>query len=231
MLLRQKRAQVALDYLVIVGVALSLIVVVVGVLVGYSNSLSVAFGQDTLSTAASTIAGQANYVYSLAPGSMSTAKINFPTMDFPGSHFCGKELILSHGGSFYVAQADTNVSGLLPATPGLNDVLVRSVEINGTDNIQVGLDRALAFVGFNYTLSGNTLNYTVNFYNYTGSIIKSQQFFKISIYSSSGVLMNSTVESANSGTYSGSFLLVNPQNASALFVAPTGSGSIFSTCI
>jgi len=231
MLAGRKRGQIALDYLVIVGLAMALIVLLIGILVTYSGSLSTAFGQDTLSTAATAIVEQVNYVYSLSPGSMSTTAIDFPTMDFPASHFCGKEAILSYQNSFSVAQADINMSGLLPTTPGLDDLLVRSVDVNGTDTIQVGLYRSISFVGFNYTLSGNILNYSVEFYNYSGGIIRSPQVFELSVYSPSEALINNTIETAPSGAYSGSILLANPQAASFLLISPIGKGVVFSTCI
>ncbi|MGC8682231.1 MAG: hypothetical protein ACP5TF_02980 [Candidatus Acidifodinimicrobium sp.] len=231
MLASHKRGQIALDYLVIVGLAMALIVLLIGILVTYSGSLSTAFGQDTLSTAATAIVEQVNYVYSLSPGSISTTAIDFPAMDFPMSHFCGKEAILSYQNSFSVEQAYVNISGLLPTTPGLNDVLVRNVDLNGTDTVQIGLYRSISFVGFNYTLSGNILNYAVEFYNSSGGIIKSPQTFELSVYSPSYSLINTTVETAPSGTYSGSILLANPQAASVLLISPIGKGVVFSTCI
>ncbi|MEM3192287.1 MAG: hypothetical protein QW292_09395 [Candidatus Parvarchaeota archaeon] len=225
------RGQIALDYLVIAGLAIGLIVAVVGILALYSGYLSIGMGQGTLSTISNTITGQVNYVYSLAPGSLSTIPANFPVINPISSHFCGKELILSYRNSFFVSNARANMSGLLPTTPGLDDILVRSIEVNGTEEVQVGLYRPISFVGFNYTLANSVLSYTVNFYNHGGSPINFSQLFEISVYSSNETLINSTIEMSNSGTYSGSMLLSSSIAPAIVLVEPSGSGTIFSECI
>lgn len=220
--------QFALDYLIIVGVAMISLLLALYLLYTYSYSFSVGSNENQLSSLSSAILSNANEVASESDGAQSSFLISFPQLNPYSSFFCFNQFTFSSSSGSFTYSLNSNISGFMPTTAGLDRVLIRKEIIGNQSYIQFGLFRAIAFVNFTASLSSNTINYKFGFYNSSYGLVTSSVPFNIEIFSKNGTSLYNSSGSAN-GIVTGSITLSSQPYR--IFIIPLGQQEIFSTCI
>ncbi len=194
-----KRAQFITEYLLVIGIALVIIVAFTLYITLYYISYSNASNSNQIYTAADSIIQEANYISSEGVGSKISFPVNFPVLSASSSLFCGSSFKITSDGYSSITEANAEIEGVLPLNAG-NSVLY--ARYNGSNLVQIGVDRPVAFITYNYAISGKYLIYNISFYNLSYYPAKNTGF-NISVLYQNGTSINSTVGSAVSGKVNG----------------------------
>jgi hypothetical protein len=220
--------QFTTEYLVIIGIALTIIVaflVYVFIFYGsyYSSSVS-----NQVTTVANAIVQGANYVSSEGVGSKTSLTIDFPLLEnISGisSYFCGSYVKISSSTYSSIAQANVDLEGLLPSSAGNYVVYATYASPN---LVQIGLNAPITYINSTYTINVNSLTYNLSFFN-ASYLPAASTKFNLSIFSPSGSLIKSVTGTANAkGFFYNSVTLttVLPEFIMAVFPSTSSGKSI-----
>ncbi len=223
------KGQYALDYLVIIGMSMSALLIAVYLLYINSNDFSIGSNQNQLSYTSSVLLNEINYISSQSLGAQSSSLISFPILYLNRSFFCFNHITLSSSSGSFTYALNQNVSGFLPANSGLYDVIIRKELISNQSSIQVGLYAPISFVNFSATISGKTLNYKFGFYNASYALIRNVTNYNLFIYNLSMSLLYSTFQSTDGIVSSSVNLPSNPPYL--VLIEPINNQQVFSTCV
>ena len=122
------KAQAAVEYIIMVGVVLSIAVTIFYYAVSYSSeSIAISKSKEGVES----IAKSVNYVYSLGQGTRTTVFIDIPTNvidTYIIANEIGVKVSTSAGITDVYATAMTNISGSLPTTPGRHFIIIKNTE-------------------------------------------------------------------------------------------------------
>jgi uncharacterized protein (UPF0333 family) len=225
-MLDNRKGQYSVEYTIIIGIGLGIIAAFLIYITFFYGSFSLSSSASQIKTLSDTIANHVNYIASEGPGSMQTFPITLPLLQQQYSFFCGDIIKLQTTTELGVSKPGENVSGMLPLTSGTFDAFARAE--NGSAII--GLRFLISYVLGSYSVSSNTLSYSLSFYNYSGDLKGTA--FNISLLSTGGAYITSAKSSTTSGQASGTLTL--PSSAPVeyvLEVTPSGSGDYYSTCV
>lgn len=225
--IRTKRSQFTTEYLIIIAIAIAIIALfLVYVFIYYTNYTNNANAQ-AVTTIVDAITSHANYVLATGGGSESAFPLVFPALNITGSYFCGSYIRAATGSTSAVAAATANIVGLLPTKPG--NYLVYAKYQNGSF-VEIGIESALAYINYSYSVSGSKLYYNLSFQNQSGSLVPGVPF-NISIYSASYKYINSTIGGGGAGTVSGSLHLPATYPSYLVYVLSSRYSEIAASCL
>ncbi len=223
-----RKSQFATDYLVIIGVGMVVLAAVIFVLYAYYFGSSTNTSSNALELSTNQLKSSIDQVYAESSGAQASFYVEFPQISPAKSFFCENTITITSSTGSYTAQVDTNVSGLLPTTAGLDKVIIKNYISNGKAVINVGLSRSLSFVDFGAKLSGDTVNYNVSFYNSSGGIMNNVNFM-IKLIDKNGTVLNESGGTA-SGVFSSSISSSSPPPY-LIMIFPISHSEVFSTCV
>ena len=121
------KAQAAVEYVVIIGVVLSIAITIFYFAMSYfSESVALSKAKES----AEAVARNVDYVYSLGEGTRTTVSIDLPN-NIIDSTIAGNEIIFkistSAGKSDVYATAMTGPTGELPKTPGRHFLVIENI--------------------------------------------------------------------------------------------------------
>ncbi len=189
-----KKAQFITEYIIVIGIALSIIAVfLVYVLVyysGYSNSSN----SNQISTITNSIVQEANYVFSEGVGSKTSFTLGFPDLQVINSFFCGDYIKVTSSQYSSVSRADEELEGLLPLKQG---TYVMYARYNQTGIVQIGLDSGVSYINYTYSYdsSKDLLFYNLTFFDsqyLISSGVAGIVPYNITVFSVNGVYLNSS---------------------------------------
>ncbi len=229
-----KKAQFATEYLVITGIALSIIAVFIAYVLVYYSSYTTESNNDQLSTITSSIVQQANYVFSEGIGSKTSFTIDFPTIQTLNSFFCGDYIKITSPQYSSIGRAEVKLEGVLPATSGNYVMYAR---YNQTGIVEIGFDSPVTYINYSYSYSGSYLCYNLTIFN--NKYIAFPAAYNITMFTSAGAYINSTIgasgvyPTSNCGAATGELYLHNtipPEAIIDVFSTQTGGNVVAPSC-
>ncbi|MCL4401013.1 MAG: hypothetical protein M1348_00735 [Candidatus Parvarchaeota archaeon] len=222
-----RKGQFTTEYLIVIGIALSVISIFMIYVFFYYAGYSSTVNSNLAASAAASLVENANYVASIGLGSKITFPVNFPSVSFPESYFCGNYIKLVSGQYSSIQKSRLNLQGVLPITPGVYMVYVR---YNSSGTVQMGLEGVVSYINASYSLNVNTLSYSLRFYNSSYKLDGATPF-NISVFSSSGNIINSTSGTTSAGSVSGSLLLNGIYSSLIIDVLAKTGNVIAASCL
>ncbi|MGC8533058.1 MAG: hypothetical protein ACP5MV_00270 [Candidatus Parvarchaeum sp.] len=225
-----KKGQYSAEYVIVIGIGISIIAAFVVYVMLFYGSFALSSSASQITTAANNLANEVNYVASQGPGSMQTFPITVPLLEPQYSFFCGNIIKLQTTTELGVSKPAENVSGMLPLSGGTFDAFVKTV--NGSAIL--GLRFAISYISQSYTASGTTISYNLEFYNSSFLPTNSPVTFNISVFSTNGVYLGSSISSTSSSspsTASGSVVASAYHSEYVIEVTPSNSGDYASQCV
>jgi hypothetical protein len=221
-----KNGQYSTEYTIIIGIGVAIIAAFLIYIALFYGSFASSSSASQITTVADNLANEVSYVASQGPGSMQVFPITIPLIQSKYSFFCGNLIKLETSTELGVSKSVENVSGMLPLSGGTFDAFAR--DNNGSATI--GLVFSIAYILQSYSVSSNTLSYSLSFYNSSGYL--KGTVFNISLFSTRGAYITSAKSSTTSGQASGTLTLPSSASVQYVFeVTPLGSGDYYSTCV
>ena len=187
---------------------------------GYSSS-------EQLSLEANALIYNSNLASTQSLG--SSLSFTLPAVKLnPDSYFCGKNLFLSSGAQSFSEKSKVNITGLLPLNPGTYTAYAIYEEVNGSPEINIGLNAAVYMVNSSYNLSSSTLYYKLKFYKNPNSLTSA--VFNLSAFSMSGAYLGSKVINSYGNT-TGNLTLSSPVNEAIVSIYIPLYGLIYNNCV
>lgn len=224
------KAQYSTEYVIIIGIGVAIIASFLIYVMLFYGSFSSSSSASQIKNVASSISKEADYVSSQGVGSIQAFPITIPLLQQKDSFLCGDIIKLQTTTELGVAKPAENISGMLPLTGGTYDAFVKSV--NG--QVVLGLRFAISYISQSYSVSGTTISYNLEFYNYSFQPVTSPVTFNISVLSTNGVYLGSAVSSTSSSspsTASGSVTASAYYPEYVIEVTPSSSGDYASQCV
>ena len=226
-----KKAQYSTEYVIVVGIGIAIIASFLVYAMLFYGSFASSSSANQMITIANSLAKEANYVAFQGEGSMQTFPITIPLLNPQHSFFCGNIIKLQTSAQLGIAQSAENISGMLPLSSGSYTAFVKAA----SNQIIVGLRFAISSIEQSYSISSNTLYYSLLFFNYSDKPVITTQPFNISLFSTSGVYITSATSStlvSSPSQASGSLTLPSsPMSEYVVEIYPANSGDYSSTCI
>ena len=229
-MLDSRKGQYSVEYTIIMGIGIAIIAAFLIYIAFFYSSFALSSSASQIKTLSDTFANQANYVASQGPGSMQIFPITTPLLQPQYSFFCGDLIKLQTSTELGVSKPGENVSGMLPLASGTFDAFAKAV--NG--NVILGLKFAISYISQNYTVSGTTISYNLDFYNSSLQPVNSPVNFNVSVFSTNGAYLGSTIGSTSSSspsTAAGTLVASAYYSEYVIEVTPTDSGDYASECV
>ena len=222
----KQKGQYSIEYTIIIGIGISIIAAFLIYVALFYGSFAVGSAASQITTASDNLANEISYIASQGPGSMQDFPITIPLIEPQYSFFCGNIIKLQTTTELGVSKSIENVSGMLPLSGGTFDAFAR--DENGS--ALIGLDFSVALIQFTYSISSNTLSYSMSLYNYSDGLTNAK--FNLSLFSTDGLYLNSVTGSTSFGQATGTLTLPSSaQNQYVVEIYPSLSGDYYSTCI
>ena len=130
-MLSQKRAQVSMEYLIIIGFVIIMLVPAIYIYIRYSSSSSDTLSSSKASQIANEIVKAANEVYYLGEDNQKNIEVSFPS-NIEAIEFANKEIVFktkdSKGNIQEIVEvASVPLSGILTNVQGKKSIIVRSL--------------------------------------------------------------------------------------------------------
>ena len=221
-----QKGQYSTEYVIIIGIGISIIAAFLIYVALFYDSFALSSSGSQITTVSNSIANEVSYVASQGPGSVQAFPITIPLIKPHNSFFCGNIIKLQTTTELGVSKPIENVSGMLPLSGGTFNAFAR--DENGS--VLLGLDFSIALIQFTYSISSDTLSYSMSFYNSSDDLKGTS--FNVSLFSTSGLYLTSVTGSTSSGQATGTLTL--PSTVPSQYVIevyPSGSGDYYSTCI
>lgn len=219
--------QASFEYIVMLSIGLGILTAFLVISILYSNSFSQYSSSQQFNSLLNSLISNANTVASQGVGSSISFNIQSNGVG-RNSYFCGKSVFLFSGQNSLFGSSDVNISGLLPISTGNYIAYAKYEEINGYPEVYIGLNSNIYMVNSSYILSSNTLNYTLEFYNLSNSLVPVA--FNISVYSFSGAYLGGAMVSST-GESKGSVSLSSSVSNAIVSVFIPAYNLIYNNCV
>jgi hypothetical protein len=223
-----RKGQFTTEYLIIVSIALLIIgFFLIYVFVYYSSYYNASVASK-VSTTATSLVKEANYVTNEGLGSKISFSLTVPQLTLLGSFFCGNFVKVSSGTYSYIQNAKLNIVGILPMTPG-NYIMYAMY--NNSDRVQIGFEADITYINYSYSISGNTLNYNIEFFGskHTPTALTA---YNISVFTYGGQYINSTRSVTNADGVASSSIHLNQVPATLLvYIFALGTNVVAPSCL
>ncbi len=198
--------QAALEYLIVIGIALFVLTGLLGYSYYYTVGYNSAKNGQGLTLAANSMQTAVNYLSAEQAGSSYVFSFNSPGLNIQNSYFCGNYMVLGSGSSQAAEALSTPIFGEMPLTAGQYSAMGVLTTQNGNPAVALRFDLPVGFINSSDFMSGSTLKYNISFQTFSGSLTPVSNF-TLYVYTLSNDLLASQNLSTASGTYSGSISL------------------------
>ncbi len=223
---KNSKGQFTTEYMIVIAIALATIAFfLIYVFIYYSNY----YGSSTsskVSSVATTLTNEANYVTNEGIGSKTSFSLSVPDLTLLGSFFCGNYIKASYGAYSSIQYSKSKLEGVLPTTGGTYIVYAK---YSGNDIVQIGLQADISYINYSYSINGNLLNYYLEFYGKNG-LPTGSTAYNISVFSYTGQYINSTVSSSTNGEAASSIYLGQVPSTLLIYIFALGTNVVAPSC-
>ncbi len=194
--------QAAVEYLIIMGIALLLFSAFLAITYYYSSGFNSSDINQNLALAETSLGSSISYIASQQTGATSVFSFSLPQLNQDLSYICGNFIVLSSGNNQVASSLALNTIGELPVTGGTYTGYVTLANVNGQQEAYLKFQLPISFINTSYVFFNGYLDYNVSFYNEFGSLVHGVNF-TISVYGQSNTLLYSTSIESPSGASEG----------------------------